>query len=674
MDFKIFKQAIAKQFERMRVGHLFRAEVERDVLWETYLAAFPPGTNPIYRERREYDCSCCRHFVKDIGGLVAIKDGIIRTLWDCEEALATEPAYAAVAKKMAELVKAKPIANIFLNPVSVVGVDKTFEQLTDRVATWSHFFVHLPSPYVISKADIGPRLSAARSSYDVMLRSLEELTVESVNTALDLISQGSLYRGEEHKHTLLAFQKLQHKYAAMATMEGRADFAWLASVESAGPVARIRNTSIGTLLIDLSGGLGLEQAVRKYEAVVAPANYQRPTALVTQSMIAAAKDKLESLGLISALERRFARLDDLSINDILFADRSARKVLQGDVFDSLTTRATSTKNLDKVEEVSIDLFIREIVPRAESIELHFESKHAGNLVSLIAPVDPTAKPLFKWDNRFSWAYNGDFADSIKERVKAAGGNITGEFLCRLAWHNFDDLDLHMLEPNRYEIYFGNKGQPSPNGGMLDVDMNAGAGTTRSPVENIVYASCRAMRHGLYTLMVRNYSHRDATEPGFEVEVDYKGALTRFAYPKALAHQGAVTVAQFEVTKDGITIKPALPAREAQRIVWGLKTQEFHRVNLLSLSPNYWSARPSGNKHYFFMLDGCVNDGTARGFYNEFLGEALAPHRKVLEMVGAKMQTEASPYQLSGLGFSSTQRNEVFARVKGAFTRTVKVLF
>jgi hypothetical protein len=75
-----------------------------------------------------------------------------------------------------------------------------------------------------------------------------------------------------------------------------------------------------------------------------------------------------------------------------------------------------------------------------------------------------------------------------------------------------------------------------------------------------------------------------------------------------------------------------------------------------------------------MLDGCENDGIVRGFYNEFLRDELKDHRKVIEMVGAKMHIEHSVDQLSGLGFSSTQRNELLARVKGNFTRTVKVVF
>jgi hypothetical protein len=96
--------------------------------------------------------------------------------------------------------------------------------------------------------------------------------------------------------------------------------------------------------------------------------------------------------------------------------------------------------------------------------------------------------------------------------------------------------------------------------------------------------------------------------------------------------------------------------------------------MMMLSPNFWNGHGVGNKHYFFMLDGCLNDGQARGFYNEFLRAELDKHRKVIELVGSKMKAESSADQISGLGFSSTQRNELLVKVKGSFNRTVKVIF
>ena len=76
-----------------------------------------------------------------------------------------------------------------------------------------------------------------------------------------------------------------------------------------------------------------------------------------------------------------------------------------------------------------------------------------------------------------------------------------------------------------------------------------------------------------------------------------------------------------------------------------------------------------------MLDGCRNPEVARGFYNEFLSSDLDKHRKVLEMVGAKMRTDEQEHQLSGLGFSSTKKDSVLVRVGSKNTsRVVRVTF
>ena len=44
------------------------------------------------------------------------------------------------------------------------------------------------------------------------------------------------------------------------------------------------------------------------------------------------------------------------------------------------------------------------------------------------------------------------------------------------------------------------------------------------------------------------------------------------------------------------------------------------------------------------------------------------------MVGSKMKTELSDRQLSGVGFSSTQRNSITCRITGNFIRTINITF
>ena len=82
--FHVLAEAVRRQVGRMMEGadRLYVTEVDKDELWELYLNSFPEGTNPIFRTRTEHDCSACRHFIKTFGGVVALKNGIISTVWD----------------------------------------------------------------------------------------------------------------------------------------------------------------------------------------------------------------------------------------------------------------------------------------------------------------------------------------------------------------------------------------------------------------------------------------------------------------------------------------------------------------------------------------------------------------------------------------------------------------
>lgn len=673
MEFISIKQAVAKKFEGFKDLDLYVVDVDKNTLWEMYLGSFPEGTNPIFRERTEHDCNCCKNYIRDVGNVVAInKDGSFESIWDIN----IGGGYQVVADALSALVKSRPINNVFLSVEATAGVDKNFEQKEDgKVKQWNHFFSKIPSKFLVDGKDLGTKLGSIRSSKDVFLRALTEIPMDSVDTVLELIAQNSLYRGEEHKFVVESFSKLKKQFDKLKTDHDKEVFCWKHHT-TAKAIQHIRNSSIGTLLVDLSEGKELEYAVKAYEVVVAPTNYKRPTALVTKSMIADAQKTIEELGLMASLNRRFATLDDITINNILYANSNAKTIIEGgNVFETLASKTSdNVKSFDKVEEVQIEKFLKDILPKANAIEVMFENNHANNLVSLIAPVDCISKPLFKWDNRFSWSYTGEVTDSIKERVKQAGGTVDAEWCNRLAWDYTDDLDLYMIEPNGTKIYFGNRRTVSYCGGMLDVDANGTDGIRNDPAENIFYKTLNNLKPGKYQLGVHNFNRRSAGK-GFTMQVEFGGQTTNIGYDKIVKQDERIIVAEFEYSKaNGLKIVKSLPSSQTQREVWNLSTQMFHKVSVVMLSPNHWDDNVVGNKHYFFMLEGCLNDGQARGFYNEFLTEELSKHRKVLEMVGSKMKTDESINQLSGLGFSSTNRNSILVRVSGSFNRVIRVVF
>lgn len=674
MEFRDFQSAVLTQFDLMKGHQLFVTSVEKDALWEKYLASFPEGTNPMFRERTEYDCNCCKQFIRSVGRIVAIINGKKVSLWDCM--IAKEPNYQIVADALAEMVKTAPIENILLHPQGVpTGTAKTIDRLNYN--TWNHFHITLPNKYIVKNADIGTKLGDARTTRDMLFRALTTIDVVSINTVLELMAQGSLYRGDEKKHLVNDFLKAKKAFDKLTTDEARDLFCWEQSIALNVGVSRIRNDVVGTLLVDIAEGMDLEAAVKAWESKMAPANYKRPTALITQAMIDKARKDMDELGMTSALHRRKATRADLSVNDILHTNGASRKIMGGDdVFGDLVATKVAEMNFNKVEEIAIEKFITDVLPTVTSMEAYFENRHAPNLVSLIAPVDPESKSMFKWPSRFSWSYKDAMADALKERVKAAGGKVEGDLCCRLGWYNHDDLDFHMDEPGRYEIEYTNKGRLSPCGGMLDVDMNAGHGTTRTPVENIFYTDKRKMREGVYTLKVHNFCKRESSNVGFEVQIEMEGVVHSIHYTQAVPSNKTVIVAKIKYSaKNGFEIIESLPSSQTSKQIWGLASQNFHPVNIMMLSPNHWEGSNVGNKHYMFFIDKCVNDdANIRGFFNENLTPELEKHRKTMEIVGSKLTVADSPDELSGLGFSSTVRNNLVVRVKGATTRTLKLIF
>lgn len=680
MEFINVKNLLAENFARIsETNRFFETDIDKDYLWNLYLDSFPEGTNPIYRERRVYDCSACRQFIRNIGGAVYIDKGLnVHSIFEFDTHSTT---FQPVMDALAAYVTSRPIIDIYLNDSPNVGINQNRELLEDgTIHTWEHFFVKLPSTmYNTHKDRIPTEKAKIRDRKNVFKRSLDEISMDAIDTVLELITSNTLYKGEEWKESIQTLKVFKTRYSTIQNSK-KDLYTWKAALTISDVIGRIRNHSIGVLLTDISEGMELDAAVRRYEKIVAPTNYKRPKAIFTKKMLEDAKQKIAELGYMESLPRRFATLDDITVNNILFSNRDVAKRIGGDIFDDMMADvAVDPKKFSRVEEVSAERFVNDILPTAKDVEVLLENRHAQNMVSLIAPVNKEAKSVFKWGNGFSWAYTGNITDSdIRENIKSAGGRVDGVLRFSIQWNEDGtdncDLDAHCVEPSNYQIYFGSARKPrfSPTHGQLDVDIINPCG--RVAVENITWDNKRQMREGIYQFYVHQYSGR--ARHGFRAEIEFDGNVYSFDYSKSMRSDEIVRVAEVYLDHFGnFTIKELLPSNVSSREIWGLKTNNFAPVTVAMYSPNYWDDQQGiGHRHYFFMLKDCVNPEQPNGFYNEFLDNRLNEHKRVFEALGSKLAVASADEQLSGLGFSATKRNNLIVKVKGATERIMKVNF
>lgn len=687
MEFTEMRNKLMEHFNEMveSVDHLFEVAVDKDEMWELYLNSFPAGTNEIYRERRDHDCSCCRQFIKTIGNAVVIKNNQITTIWDFTTGNTT---YQPILDALSKFIKSHAVSDVYVSKFKKIGTLKNYEEIENgKIQEWTHFYAELPDRLVDrSSRSEGDIKGNFRDTKNVFKRSLDEITTDSLDTILELINSNTLYKGEEWKNILDEFKRYKKEYDKLNSEAEKDLYAWEQSVKAGIAIGRIRNHSIGTLLVNVSEEMDLDTAVKKYEQIVAPANYKRPKAIYTKKMLEDAKKTITELGYMDSLQRRFANMDDITVNNILFSnkDAAARIGGAGGIFEEMEQEAAiSPKRFSRVEEISAADFISKVIPTSKEIEVFVENKHEKNFVSMIAPCNKEAKPMFKWGNGLSWAYTGNITDSdMKQNVKEAGGNVEGALRFSIQWNDDgqdnSDLDAHCIEPDRNKIYYGNCRKPivSSLGGQLDVDITRPNEQMRGKpsVENITWADKSKMRPGVYKFFVNQYCARGSK--GFKAEIEFDGEIHSFEYNRPVS--GNVMVAEVTMDNNGnFTIKEMLNGNSAisSRNIWGINTNQFVPVSVISYSPNYFDEQEGiGHRHLFFFLKDCVNTEEPNGYYNEFLKNELSEHKRVFEALGAKCHVENTEDQLSGIGFSMTKRAELIVKVKGATERIMKIKF
>jgi hypothetical protein len=370
-------------------GPLFTTDVTG--LYESYLENLPA------ERRQHYNCRNCQRFIEKYGGLVKIDTTgkQIPVLW--EDWANSPDFFRQSVSSIAGDCYCSRVNGVFINSEAVWGVPKNTNQQTK--VEWTHLS-GVPSQ-VIQKAN---NLSTAdqvmaerKEEYAMLRRGLAEFPIEAVQQAVRVLKADALYRSEKALAIGEWLLKLHENMAATKNSKIKDNLAWWAVATAPTGFCHIRTTVISTLLQDIVDGLELGVIQRRWSEKLHPLQYQRPTTL-KEGSIKEAEKLVEKLGVAKSLERRFAKLEEVTAFWKPVSTESKQES-RGGVFSHLSSaKAKKTiKNIQlPTETITWDRFCTVILPNAIGIELKVPAGYAP-FTALVTAADPNSPAILQWD-------------------------------------------------------------------------------------------------------------------------------------------------------------------------------------------------------------------------------------------------------------------------------------
>ncbi|HVH98497.1 MAG TPA: hypothetical protein VM869_07300 [Enhygromyxa sp.] len=379
-----FLAAVRKRFDKLTAQSEPLFTTATDGLFELFLAALPDGL------RQENTCDACRRFVARFGGLVTIDEHgkTSSVLWSAKQG--PEP-YASAASALADAVARAPVVGVFLTGERKWGVASK--------GGWTHLAITPTSALVFPT---GPRnaeqaAAEARENFRLLVAGLGEYPLKLVQQAVSLLDTGKLYRSEKCISVAKWLVGVHKSLKSAGSARTRENLLWRAVATAPPGFCHVRSTMIGTLLDDLKNQLPFAEIKARFDQKMHPLQYQRPTAPPGQQNIERAEKIVAQLQSARALERRFAKLDDI---DPLWLP-TGRELPREGVFAHIKARSRTADatTLDAPPVVMTwEKFARTVLPEAAAIHYRVPTERMG-YAALVTAKHPDAPPILQWDSQ-----------------------------------------------------------------------------------------------------------------------------------------------------------------------------------------------------------------------------------------------------------------------------------
>lgn len=378
-------------------------------LWSAYIYSFP------FNERQYHNCNACRHFIEKYGGLVTVNSfgRVSPAFWSEHDARGMKDEHTETAvRAMISLIEKAPITGVFFSPEKVWGSPIT--------GLWRHFSIVPSSSQVFNRKDITAEQAMAeeRENFKNVQRALYEWKTQTLETAVQILETGHMYRGNEiapQARWLLELKKTVGRTPSSSPTD--VNLLWRAVAMAPAGFCHPRSGMLGVLLDAIEAGKAFSEVKRIFEEKMDPMKYQRAQVLPAAGTVAQAEKLVEKLGVANSLKRKYATLQDV---EAIWIPRQSKSVVSFEtvavpsgVFRNIKTKP-GPKGVVLRREAPIHVPIKtmtwssfnsKILPSAERIEIFVRPK--DNFAVLLTAADISAPPILQWDrlderNPVSW--------------------------------------------------------------------------------------------------------------------------------------------------------------------------------------------------------------------------------------------------------------------------------
>ena len=372
--------------KKVRHKKLFTTNAEG--LWEAFI------NNIDERYRQHYACNCCRHFIKNFGGLVFIdEDGTtIPAMWSSD----VPELFQASVEAVIDIVSKATVNGVFVTDKNSLGTAKTGE--------WSHFHVILPDHMVVKHPlyTSYQMMASHKEDFKCLMDSLMTYSLEHVELAIQVLNSEALTSSEKFIGIVKWLKEVHERRNAEKNSKNKTNIVWLLSATAPFGFCHISSSMVGTLLDDISNGEDFETVKGKFNFKVDPMRYKRSQTDPTEANKQRAEQIFAELGLEKSLERRFARLDE--VKTIWKPKQEEKPPLRTEgIFAHVKTKESNVEKRNPSLDIppivmTWDKFNRTVLNEAESIEMYVpEMSHF--FAGILTATHADANPIIRWDRK-----------------------------------------------------------------------------------------------------------------------------------------------------------------------------------------------------------------------------------------------------------------------------------